>query len=64
MVEPADEELRQEVKWLKEDSMQTKKELKEDQWDVKQKRSGQKPIEEVTCYGWGEKGHYRRIDFT
>ena len=40
MVEPADEELRQEVKWLKEDMKQTKKELKEAQREVKPKRSG------------------------
>ena len=45
---------------VEEDLMQTKKELKEAQRDVKPKRSGLKPIEEVTCYRCGEKGHYRR----
>ena len=60
MVEPADEELRQEVKCLKEDLMQTKKELKEAQREGKARKDGQRPLEEVTCYGCGKKGHYRR----
>ena len=54
MVEPADEEL------LKEDLVQTRKELKEAQREVKPKRSGPQLLEEITCYGCGEKGHYRR----
>ena len=49
MVEPADEELQQEVKRLKEDLMQTRKELKEVQWDWKPKSNGRKPMEKVTC---------------
>ena len=49
IVEPADKELRQEVKCLEEDLMQTRKELKEAQREVKPKRSGRKPLEEITC---------------
>ena len=60
MVKPADEELQQEVKWLKEDLMQTKKEFKEAQQEGKARKGGRRPLEEVTCYGCGEKGHYRR----
>ena len=60
MVEPTNEELRQEVKRLKEDLIKTRKELKEAQREVKPNRSGQKPLWEVSCYGCGEKGHFRR----
>ena len=59
MVEPADEDLKQEVKWLKEDLVQIRKELKEAQRKGKTRKGGRRPIEEVTCYGCGEKGHYR-----
>ena len=55
MVEPADEDLRQEMKRLKEDLVQTKKELKEAQQEGKTRKGGRRPLEEVTCYGCGEK---------
>ena len=57
MVEQEDKELRQEVKKLNEDLIKTKKELKDAQRDVKPMRYSMRPIEEVTCYGCGEKGH-------
>ena len=60
MVEPADEDLKQEVKRLKEDLVQTRRELKEVQRELRPRKSGRRPIEEVTCYGYGVKGHYRR----
>ena len=40
MVEPADEDLKQEVKRLKEDLVQTRKELKEVQHEGKTRKGG------------------------
>ena len=60
MVEPTDEDLRQEVKQLKEDLVQNCRELKESQCETRPRKSRRQPIKEVTCYGCGEKGHYRQ----
>ena len=64
MMEHADEELWQEVKRLKEDLMQTRKELKEAQRDEKPKRSGESPWRKSSAMDAVRRGTTERVVFT
>ena len=49
----------EEVKQLREDLAKPQRELKKAQ-EASGKKPGRRPLKEITCYGCGEKGHYRQ----
>lgn len=59
MVGAAEEELRAELQKLKGDLERTQEELKSAR-TTERRGEGRRPLKDVTCYGCGEKGHYKR----
>jgi len=60
MVGAPDDDLREEVKKLKLDLDEARNSLKDAKREGDRRRSARPPVSEVTCYGCGEKGHYKR----
>ena len=60
MVEPADDKLQKELEDLKKLFEKTKLELQSAKSESDRRKGGRRPLKDITCYGCGERGHYRR----
>lgn len=60
MVGSEKEDLRDEMEKLKKDLEKTQSELREAKRDAGGRKRERIPLGEITCFGCGEKGHYRR----